>query len=298
VNFAAYIALVDEHLGVDADRRGIERLKLRSIKNSLVDLQRYIPGYRIGHTKIFVAADLLTQGHAMLGAFPTGAVPSAFYIYSTKVDTEGATHENCRRNRLDFTQWIDRQSLICGRAPRAYCYAISPTGRSFMIHPVLNDETETLLLYDGLKQDFELTDEVPFPEEAAEASAAYAKWRILLDVDKRIDLSREQYAIWGQKRLALYREWQDTQSAEKAGDVDGQQLRDEVRTDIHGWGDLAMLPTKGFSVPKIVGFVNAADDLVYWVELREGVDESDPAAGVQRPEDFSPVVNPRVWFKI
>lgn len=297
MTWGEYVILVKEQLGVDAERRGIEKLRSRVIRNSVVDLQRFIAGYKEGHVKIFAPEDLILQEHAMLGEMPSGAVPQAFYIYSTKADAAGVRRPLIRQNRLDFVDWFHRQAMIGGRSPRSYCYSISPTGRSFYIHPILNDETVLKLVWTGLRQDFSDFEDVPFPEEAAEASAAFTKWRILLEVDKRVDLAREQQAIYSQRRLSLYRDFQEKLDAEKKDDVDGRLLADKIRTDLHSWADLAAVPTAAFTPPIIVGFVNQPGGSLIFVELRDGTDASDPDNGIQRPDDYSPGTNEKVWHQ-
>jgi hypothetical protein len=112
--------------------------------------------------------------------------------------------------------WEERFRLLCGQCEhRLYGYALSPNGKMFAIHPAVNDETELLLVWDGLKRDFEDADVVPWPEDAAEAVAAYVKWRILLEIDKNPVLAREQQAIWQSGRLALYRDQQEKMDAAK-----------------------------------------------------------------------------------
>jgi hypothetical protein len=211
-----FMATVDEHLSVDANRRGLEDFRERTMRNAVVDLQRHIPSYQIGHTTTYTATDLDEIEHAMLGNFPEGCIPSAFYIYSTKVDSENVAHPDCNRNRLDFWPWEARQHLICNEHDRRlYAYAVSPQRKEFVIHPILNDETELLLVWQGLKINFVGADVVPWPEEAAEAVAAYVKWRILLEIDKNPQLAQAQYLIFKNARGDLYLDERNKQSAEK-----------------------------------------------------------------------------------
>jgi hypothetical protein len=214
---AEFQTIVDEHLGVDASRRGTENLRARAARDALMDLQRFIRAYRQGHQTTFVEADLTTKTKAHLGTLPTGAKPKAFYIISTAdADEDDVTDDpNCMRHRLGRVAWEDRRPMICGKvAACSYLYAISPFSKQFLVHPLINDETELLLVWDGMKVAFEDDDEVPFPEQAAEAVAAYVKWKLLLEVDKRLDLAGAQYALYQARRLSLYREEQEAQEAD------------------------------------------------------------------------------------
>lgn len=212
-----FMVLVNEHLGVDANRRGTENLRNRAARDAVLDLQRFIRAFRQGHRTNFLVADLTTVTKAHLGALPTGAKPKAFYIISTgDSDGDGETDDpNCKRNRLERVAWEDRRHMICGRVGcRKYLYAISPFSKQFLVHPLINDETKLLLVWDGLKMDFDDADEVHFPIQAAEAVGAYIKWKVLLNVDKRLDLAREEYALYVQRRLSLFREQQEAQEAD------------------------------------------------------------------------------------
>lgn len=223
---------------------------------------------------------------------------------------------NCRRNRLDIWPWANRQEMICGAAgKRAYLYTISPFSKQFLIHPKLNEATKLLLVWDGLKMDFVDTDNVPFPEQAAEAVAAYMKWKILLEVDKRLDLAREQYGIYVQKRLALFREQQESQEADGQDEEYGGQssVPDSITafgaqdipflrsvTQLSGTvGDLTALnavATAELSVPFAVE-VMIAGVIERWV-LIASVVADDPTNGFLRPLDFNATTNGKVWVKL
>lgn len=217
MTYAAFVAIVLENLPIEADRRGLEIFRARVIRNAVVDLQRYIPSYRRDHTTTYNAANLQVEENGMLGNLPEGAIPTAFWIISTKEDSAGDAHPLCNRNRLDFWPWVNRSHLFCAATcdRRLYAYALAPSGRMFAIHPAVNDETYLLLVWDGLKSDFADVDSVVWPAEAAEAVAAYVKCRILLEIDKNPVLAQQEYVIYTTKRLALYRDQQEKQDAEK-----------------------------------------------------------------------------------
>lgn len=234
MTWAAFKAIVLTELGPDGRRRGIEALRTRAMRDCAIDLQRFIRAYRQGQQTTYEEADLTEVGYAHLGTLGAQAKPKAFYIVSTgDIVTEGETdNPNIVRNRLDFVPWDDRRErMIDARyEPLKYLYTISPFSRQFLVHPLVNDETYLLLVWDGMKNDFEDGDTVPWPEWASGAFSAWVKYRILLEIDKRIDLAREQYdvarktGIYPTLRLALYREQQESQSAdgkdeEYSGDV-------------------------------------------------------------------------------
>lgn len=80
MTYAELKAAVLEDLGTDGTRRGIEAMRLRKIREACVDLQRFIRGYREGHTTRYTESDLEEKGYAHLGTLPAQAKPKAFYI--------------------------------------------------------------------------------------------------------------------------------------------------------------------------------------------------------------------------
>jgi hypothetical protein len=222
MTWATFTAAVLEQLGTDGTRRGIDALRTRAIRDAVVDLQRFIPAFRDGHTTRYDEADLTTKDYAQVGTMPTGAKPTAFYVVSEVPDADGVLPDpDCGRNALDFCAWNERQArMVCNQyGTRDYLYAVSPTGRVFMVHPLVNDETYLLVVWNGIKTDFEDADVVPWPENADEAVAAYVKWKILLQIDRRLDLAAQWFdlrsgtGIYPSARLKLFRDQRETQDA-------------------------------------------------------------------------------------
>lgn len=312
MTWADFKDIVDEMLTVNANRRGTEALKGRALKNCAADLQRYIRGYRKGHTTIYQAADLTLMTKAMLGQLPTGAIPEAFYIISSAVVDGEVVDPNCRRNRLDYIPWLNRDRLICEQCDeRAYLYAIAPYGDQFLVHPLINDETYLLLVWEGIKSDFADGDNVPFPEDAAEAFAAYVSAKILSLVDKNQGAAAEQMAEYRRLRLALFRDFQEKLDAEKPdqeyadltplpptiadfGAQDIPFLR--LVTQLEGAdGDvtaLSAVPTVDLDVPYAVR-VYIDGNIQTWL-LQTSTAATAP--GVQRPNDYDGTTNTKVWI--
>lgn len=78
--YSDLVAAVKEDLGTDGNRRGIEALRARAIREALIDLQRFIPAFRQGQITRYTADDLDVIGYAHLGQLPDQAKPKAFYI--------------------------------------------------------------------------------------------------------------------------------------------------------------------------------------------------------------------------
>lgn len=245
-----FIAEVNAQLSVEANRRGLESFRDRFIRNAVLDLQRYIPAFRQGLTTTYLMADVTALDKCSLVQLPTGAKPKELWQYST----DPADDLYCKRYRLDFYPWASRQDLVCGKldfmnwwaggcwpagtcppapAPactqnwcesKGYVYTIAPHGTNFLVYPAINDKTALLLLWDGYKTAFLNGDTIPFYDGTSEAVAAYLMSKLSLYVDKNPGLAREHDAFWKAKRLALYRDWQETQDAEGKGDEYGASV--------------------------------------------------------------------------
>lgn len=305
-----------EELGPDGTRRGIEALRTRAIKNAVIDLQRYIRAYRDGHTTTYQEVDLQEIGYSHIGALPAQAKPKALYIVSTGETVEEGTTDNPNivRNRLDFVAWENRQGMIDGRwDARSYQYAISPFSLQFLVHPLVNDETYLLVVWDGLKMDFEDDDVVPWPEQAAEAVGCFVKSKILRTIDRRIDLAQAEWANYVAKRLALWREQNESQSADgkdeeyAVGTVPnpapfanfGAQgipfLATVTQLEGADTTALAAVPTTGIAAPYTVQ-VLIGGALETWV-LTASTVANDPSNGALRPNDYAATTNEKVWVQ-
>lgn len=245
--WSEFVAEVTAQLSVDGTRRGLEAFRNRFIRNAVLDLQRYIPGYRTGNTTTYGIGDVTKLDFCSLVEMPSGAKPKEIWIYSTAAGAD----QYCKRYRCDFYPWAKRQDLICGKldfmnwwrggawpggccpAPadvvpncngfnwceqKGYVYTMAPHGKSFLVYPQISATNALILLWDGYKTEFADGDTIPFPAGASEAVASYVKWRICLEVDKDIALSREFKAAWQERRLSLYRDFQETLDAEGDGD--------------------------------------------------------------------------------
>lgn len=313
-----FIGLVNEHLTVDANRRGTEAFRLRTIKDAVVDLQRNIVAYRDGHTTAYTEGSLEDMEHAQLGAFPAHAKPKAIWYLSAEDDA----NTNCRRNRMTFFNWEQRKALVCGGYrchPGAYVAAISPMGRQFMIYPKVADAdfTSILLVWEGLKSEFLDGDLVPFPPEAAEAVAYYVKSRIFLNInnnpamgqvnDQLYKLKRRELAI--DQREALSADYPDEEYVDSEVPVPGSLmpfgdehipfLRGIVTIEGATNSAFVVVPTTQLPTPFAV-VIQTTDYFPFTnvtYTLKASSDAHDPANGVVRPNDFDPVSNAKVWFK-
>ncbi len=336
MQWSDFVLEVNAQLPIEATRRGLEAFRDRLMRNAVLDLQRYIPGFCQGLTTTYLAVDVEALDHCSLVKLPNGAKPRELWQYSIKDGDD----PHCRRHRLDFYPWARRQDLICGKLDfmawwgawnwpvgscpptppanvqgwdwvrrKGYVYTIAPHGKSFLVYPAVNDETALLLVWDGYKTEFSPTDTVPFSDGTAEAVANYVMWRIMLTVDKNPGLAREYQAMWRERRLSLYRDWQDTQDAEGKGDeydsdvippptnfaaFDAQSipfLRTITTIAGSGANALEQISTLSLTTPTTV-MILIGGVIQLW-----GLEASTAATGpgVQRPADYNGTSNAKVW---
>ncbi len=338
MQWSDFVLEVNAQLSVDANRRGLEAFRDRFMRNAVLDLQRYIPAFRQGLTTTYLSTDVEALGQCSLVEMPNGAKPKELYAYSTK----DGDNPLCRRYRLDFYPWEKRQDLICGKLDfmtwwgawnwpvgtcpqnppanvdgwswarrKGYVYTIAPHGRSFLVYPAINDEMALLLIWDGYKTEFSPTDTIPFYDGTAEAVANYVKQRITLDVDKNPGLAREYVAMWRERRLSLYRDWQETQDAEGKGDeydssvippptnfaaFDAQCipfLRTITAISGSGTNALEQIGTLSLPTPTTVMILIGGALQIWVLEASTAA----TAAGLQRPYDYS-TANEKCWVQL
>lgn len=334
MTWAEFVDAVESHLAVEASRRGMETFRERYMRNAVLDLQRYIRGYREGNTTVYTADRVTDHGQAQLVDFPTGAKPKALYIYSVDADLDDPL---LYRYRLQFYPWLQRQDLIAGRlnfsswwnccnttgcnavpltadqqqlwTSKSYVYTIGPMGRNFLVYPKITESTRLLLVWDGYKYVWNDSDTINFPEEAAEAVAAYVQWKITRNVDKNIALSKEFEADWVKLRLSLWRDFQETQDAEEKDEeydsdvipaptnfteFDAQSIPFlRTITSIAGSTVTALetISTVSMDTPTTVMLL-IGGALQLWT-LTTGTTAT--GVGVQRPSDFNATTNAKIW---
>lgn len=337
MTWADFVTAVESHMAVESSRRGMSAFRTRYMKNAVLDLQRYIRGYREGNTTVYTSAQVTDHGQAQLVDFPTGALPKAVYIYSVDADLDNPL---CYRYRLQFYPWLNRQDLICGRlnftswlngccstvgcppvtwtdaqqaawTSKAYVYTIGPMGRNFLIYPKLTDSTRLLLVWDGYKYVWNNSDTINFPEQASEAVAAYVMARITKNVDKNIPLAREFEADYNRLRLSLWRDFQETQDMESPDqEYDSSVIPAPTNFSEFGAQSLPFLTTitaiPGATSNCLAAIPTTSMDTPMSVLVLIGgaiqlwmldVGTTATGPGAQRPNDYSASA-PKVWIQM
>lgn len=325
-------------MGVEGGRRGLSTFRNRYMRGAVIDLQQYIRGYREGNSTLYTEAQLTDHGQAQLVDFPDNCKPKAAYIYSVDADLDDPL---AYRYRLQFYPWLQRQDLITGRlsftnwlggccttagcppvtltadqqaawTAKAYVYTISPMGRNFLIYPKITASTRLLLVWDGITTTPQDAVTVNFPYEAAEVVAYYILERISRAVDKDISMAREYERLYKEKRLQLFRAFQETQDMErKDEEYDSDVIAAPTNfsefnaqsipflrniTSIAGStaSALEFIPTAGLDLPTTIMILIGGVLQIWTLEASTGA----TAPGRQRGLDYNATTNARSWVQL
>lgn len=153
------IATAKDDLQALSDRVQLE------LRTAVIDLQRHIRAYTVGHTTTLTEDDITPQGNASFGSLPDGAQVRSAKMEKTDVPEE----ELSRFDDLYRVPWDRRNELIQALdcSPRI---AIDPKGVEFLVSPPLTFARPQLIItWDGTKLEFEDGDSVPFDEAAVPA---------------------------------------------------------------------------------------------------------------------------------
>ena len=218
---------VKDFLPVDKDRLNVKGTYLdQLIRQSVIDLQSFIPEFRLGHETIYALADVTQEGFASVGALPDQAEPRDAYYVST------ATDDECNRKPFTPYDWGNRFDLVCANYQVKQCgfaFAIDPQAKTFYVFPAVEDGRELSLFWDGRKLEFADADSVPFDEGAAFAASEYVAAHIRRKVDNDLAAFNSHMASYRVKRSQLFtdqrerRRFKNTSPSQQPSNACGNQ---------------------------------------------------------------------------
>jgi hypothetical protein len=165
------------------------------------NLQSHVPHYQIGHETIYHAADFVLEGYAARAVLPPAAEPNDAWLCARVSDRK------TDRRKLTGVDWKRRFAMIHGHV--SYndgmgCISIDREGYTFYVSPYPMDCQVVSLFWSGKKSDFDLQEETPFDEDAADAVASYVQAQLTRGVDKDITLSNAAWQDFIMKRRDLF----------------------------------------------------------------------------------------------
>lgn len=165
MNWTDFHAAVSSFLGPYAqDKNPIRRRQIeQAIRSGCLRLQQVIEAYQTGHETSFEGSDLIVDCHAQRGDMPDGATVRSVWLHREENDCD-----HPKSIRLRQVEWVERSKMISGEIRNRNIWTIDPRGNRFYIAPLLQEDESLLIIWDGLKIDFDENDTLPWGEEAAE----------------------------------------------------------------------------------------------------------------------------------
>lgn len=198
MKWSEFVAAVLVDLPVDNERIGIATGNPNYLGQQLlycaIKIQQIIPFYQTGHETIYGANDLVVQGMASCGSIPQTDQCRPVDAYFKTVGEQCVSHPF-----LPYS-WGNRYDLVCGKPCNRFYMAIDPQGKQFTCFPMVMENHQILLRWDGVKLAFEDDDETPFDMGCVEATGLYVKAKIARMVDH--DLA-EHASYMGEHRTRI-----------------------------------------------------------------------------------------------
>lgn len=193
-------------LTVDSNRRGAELFTEGMIRQGAIDLQDFIPAYRVGHETIYLASDFVTSGSASIATLPPEAQVRDGWMCN--LDTS-------LRIPMRDMSWMDRMQMVHGGIPindQNARIAIDPNAHMFFAYPAVAAPWCVSIFWDGLKLEYPATivfdratgkfsdnddpkvnQEVPFDEGAMLAVADFVKGKLAREVDRDLTMYQSYF---------------------------------------------------------------------------------------------------------
>lgn len=221
--------LVKEHLLAHPQRLGIPTFLTRQIKNGVRDIQVHAPFFQEGHETVYGPSNLAANGEASSGAMPAEAYPVSLEVQKILAG------DRCQSQPVVQWPYAHIRELICGNVAIRGCrywVAFDDHAATFTIFPAIDDESQVVLGWDGIRDDFADADNVPFNNDVAQAVAYWVQWKLASSsVDKTpgaADANKDNYIIERRKVIRLARE---RQTLRDATEPDGENLIRECASE-------------------------------------------------------------------
>lgn len=145
-----------------------------------IEIQKVVPFYQAGHETIYGPNDLVVEGFASVGTLPQGQQCRPLDSYYKKVGKQ------CVSQPLTTYPWGNRYDLVCGN-PRIigsqFLICFDPWGQQFTVFPSVTNHRQVSLFWNGVKTQFQDTDDTPFDMDVVEAVGLFVKAKIARAVD-------------------------------------------------------------------------------------------------------------------
>jgi hypothetical protein len=170
----------------------------RLIKLAVLDLQKYVRAYTLNHETVYCPTDFVREGAAGRGVLPPNGRARDMWLFDVKYSV---------RYPVTEVSWEERFELVNGRVNvkdnngRA---AIDLQGYTFYIYPVVESGWLLSLWWDGLKTEFQDSEETPFDTLALAAAADYVRSELALPVYGDVGMRNAYLQTYQVKRRDCY----------------------------------------------------------------------------------------------
>lgn len=205
LKWSDFLAAVLVDLPVDNERFGIAtgdpNFLTNQLRYAVIQIQQLIPFYTHGHETVYGAQDLVTEGLASVGALPQTEQGRPLDAYYKR------TGRQCVSQPLQPYSWGNRYDLVCGN-PRItnsqFFIAIDPWGQQFTVFPMVSNNHQISLTWQGVKEAFNVDDATPFGYDVVECVGLFVKAKIARLVDHDLAEYGSYMAEYVRRRSLLY----------------------------------------------------------------------------------------------
>ena len=225
MTWSEFKAAVRVYCTVDGNRLNIQDYIDRMILSSVIDIQSYIPYYRV-HGAVTYSQNgtikdsepLAEDEDASSGALEGDMrITDAYFVdgnddYDWADDLSQPSDDNdpCFRFPLTVWPWANRHDLLCGMAAGHHAIAIHPNGVNFIVFPQVTTTDKVEIFYQNIDRSFDDADVIPFDdEEVIQAVAENVKSKISREVDRDLSLHNSYLASYVKLRQRIYLDTRD-----------------------------------------------------------------------------------------
>lgn len=185
MTWSEFNTAVRVHLVAHNRRQGIQDLIDALIKAATIDLQGAIRQLRVGHTTVYPPSRFTTDGYAGKSYF----TPNAFVTQAFARNPDDTSEQYPYRL---VTEPDQRIAIAEGSVPHGERWiAVDSVKGEFRVFPnPREDDSSVVLVWTGIKSDYEDDDDVPFDDTVVLATAEFVQARLSRVVDQDLDLAR------------------------------------------------------------------------------------------------------------
>lgn len=179
------------------DLTGLDTFIDEQLRQSLLDLQHFIPYFRSNNVNTLVKADFTQVGLGCKADMPDGTLKEVYIRYS----------QDQELRPVGSIPWSYRHSLTYESCNCEPLISIKPDGTEFYLYPNITSDATTeqvILVWEGEKYDYAGSDIVPFDNATARVVASYVLAKLFHESIESNPTARTHYDMYAGGRRRLY----------------------------------------------------------------------------------------------